>query len=114
MHKRYENTLEVLSRLLTATETGSIVWHDDVNDWRTTEIGTDKNDTASYRFRYIEAGPQIGADPYMLELQMPFLNAGFFLGTEGYELLLAIHLASTGSPRDDGSEAVTFLNRNGL
>ena len=111
---RYENTLEVLRRLLKATKEQRISWRDDENDWRSTDIGDEKFNTVSSRFRYIEAEPQIGADPLFLELFMPCLNAGFFIGTEGYEILFDIHLASSGKEQDDGTEAINFLQRNGI
>ncbi len=111
---RHQNTLEVLGRLLAATRDGKITWRDDLNDWRTTNIGDADNNTVSYRFRHIEAPPQIGADPYILELTMPFLNAEFTIGTEGYELLFQIHVASTGSEHGDGSVALDLLDRIGL
>jgi len=79
-----------------------------------TEVGDDDSNTISYRFRYIEAEPQIGADPYILHLSMPGLNAGFFIGSEGYELLFDIHVASTDGEHDDGTDALAFLDRNGL
>ena len=114
MHPRHKDTLAILERILAATRDGKLTWCDDVNDWRKTEIGDDKYNSISYRFRYIEAPPQIGADPYMLELMMPGLNAGFFIGSEGYALLFDIHVASTGGDAQNADCAVDFLDRNGL
>ena len=114
MHPKHQDSLAILERILAATRAGQLTWCDDVNDWRKTEIGDDDYNSISYRFRYIEAPPQIGADPYMLELMMPGLNAGFFIGTEGYALLFDIHVASKGDAPDDAQYAKDFLDRNGL
>ena len=114
MHSRHKDTLAILERILAATRAGKLTWCDDVNDWRQAEIGDYKYSSISYRFRYIEAPPQVGADPYILELMMPGLNASFFIGTEGYELLFDIQVASTGGDARDADNAVDFLDRNGL
>ncbi|MAP08511.1 MAG: hypothetical protein CMM00_06715 [Rhodopirellula sp.] len=104
--------MAILERILAATRAGKLTWVDDVNDWRKTGIGNDSS--ISYRFRYIEAPPQVGADPYMLEMMMPGLNAGFFIGTEGYALLFDIHVASTGGVPGDTQFAEDFLDRYDL
>ena len=114
MHSKHHDTLAILERILTATRAGKLTWVDDVNDWRKTEIGDDDYNSISYRFRYIEAPPQVGADPYMLELMMPGLNAGFFIGTEGYALLFDIHVASKGGDPGDAQFAKDFLDRNDI
>lgn len=115
---RYANELEVLRRLLAATRSGKIQWTpEDGQGWRSTHIGDAEYNRISYRFRYIEAWPQIGADPLLVELAMPGLNAGFAIGTEGFDLLYRIHYEVTRRPEDsgnDGSYALAFLERNGL
>ena len=114
MHTKLQDTLAILERILAATRVGKLTWVDDVNDWRKTEIGNDDYNSISYRFRYIEAPPQVGADPYMLEMMMPGLNAGFFIGTEGYAFLFDIHVASTGGDPSDAQFAKDFLDRHDL
>ena len=112
-----DKILEILQRILDAQKNGNLAWGDEdpATGWRCTEIGSEQWNTICYRFRYIEAEPQIGADPYILQLMMPGLNATFFIGTEGYELLYKLHCETTGTEYDeDVSGAIRFLERNDL
>ncbi len=108
----YDRDLKVLNRLLEATREGSIVWREDDAGGYTAEVGGRR---IYFRFRYFESTDQIGADPLMIELGMPGLNAGFFAGTEGYCLFLEILAEAFESwryYRDNTHFALNFLDES--
>jgi hypothetical protein len=115
---RYANTIEILKRLLSATLEKKIVWTetDDEQGWFTATVGNEAYNTISFRYLYLEAWPQIGADRSMIDFHMPGLNDRFACGTEGFDLLYAIYVARSGGDPTaiDATKAVDFLERNGL
>jgi hypothetical protein len=107
---RHERDLAVLERLLEATRRGDVVWRgSESGEWF--EAGLAGREI-NFRFLYFEATNQVGADRQAIEFNMPGLNARFFCGTEGFDLLLDILGAAfegwRGEPTSD--YAMTFLN----
>lgn len=108
----HAQTIDVLNRLLAATRDKRVAWQSDDNEWFSTRVGDRE---FNFRFLYLEAAPQIGADRYLLEFHMPGLNACFACGTEGYDLLYRIYVeASDDATANDGLNAIDFLDSHGL
>ena len=64
------NKIKVIKRLLDATRAGRIAWvrEDQYQKWFSTELGDRE---ICFRFLYLEACNQDGADRYAIELFMP-------------------------------------------
>lgn len=108
--RRHERDLAVLKRLLDASQERAIEWtQGDHAEWFETTLD---GRTISLRFLYFEATNQIGADRHAIDLNMPGLNARFFCGTEGYDLILDLldeAIEGWRSPLES-DYALTFLN----
>ena len=100
----YESTIAVLIQLLKLTQRGRLHWVEEPDGWFTASAGGRK---VCFRFLYIEATNQIGADPHTIELSMPGLNTKQACGTEGFSILL--ELLGTAFPKWKHSPSLNAL-----
>lgn len=85
--RNYVRDVKLLERLLYATIAGQIIWTEVENLWHTCEVA---GETIHLRSHWIASMNQIGADPYLIDLELPGYRARFTPGTLGWTL--AVHL----------------------
>ena len=107
---RYDDKIVILDMLYDATIRRLIKWTKDEQDWISSTI-TDGELEGDINVRYLfyEATNQIGADPYMLEFNMPGCNAVFAIGTKGYDILHQTISVGLGHEEDGFQSGVTYL-----
>ncbi|HEX5444437.1 MAG TPA: hypothetical protein VFW87_11430 [Pirellulales bacterium] len=71
-----DDAAALLQRLREETATGRLVWAEDADGCFVAHFGPEKQQILIRRM-FFEATNQIGADPYFVELSMPFWNARF-------------------------------------
>jgi hypothetical protein len=106
-----DDAAALLQRLREETERGRLVWVEDADGYFVARYGPEEHRILIRRM-FIEATNQIGADPYFVELSMPFWNARFTItdDSDGWRAVKGIlNAAFPGGWEDGAAQALRHL-----